>query len=428
MNVVLYSSTGCEYCKKIKADLTDWGLPYEERNVTENEAFFNDLHGQGIYSVPVTFVDEHPIIGYRPNAMKKKLQELGWTPGKQDGDGEQAANPVSQEALAEEDDAESVFAPLTEDILAQTYDLVIIGGGPAGSAAAVYASRGRMKTLVIDKAPTAGALALTHKIANYPGVLGEVTGLELLTLMRRQAKQFGAVFIRSNIVSVAVDSATKIVKLPEGEARGRSLFIAVGSRGRATKVKGEERFEGRGVSYCATCDAAFFADKSVAVVGDNAEAAEDAIQLARFASQVHVYLPGKGWGRDVPADQVESFSNIEVLTEHPLREVIGEDKFEGILVGPSGKEQRVDVDGVFVYLAGNRPGTDFLGDAVKRDEEGYVVVDEFLRTSVEGVFAGGDARRTPVKQAVVAAADGAIAAMSADKHVNKRNRIVAQYS
>ncbi len=426
MNVVLYSSTGCEYCKKIKADLTAWGLPYEERNVTENEAFFNDLHGQGIYSVPVTFLDHHPIIGYRPNAMKKKLQELGWTPEKQDG--AKTAETVTQEALAEEDAAENVFATLTEEVLAQTYDLVVIGGGPAGSSAAVYAARGRLKTLVIDKAPTAGALALTHKIANYPGVLGEVTGLELLTLMRRQAKQFGATFVRSNIVSVDVDSDLKVVKLPEGEARGRSLFIAVGSRGRTAKVKGEERFEGRGVSYCATCDAAFFADKTVAVVGDNAEAAEDAIQLARFASQVHVYLPGKSWGRDVPVDQVEGLSNVKVLPTHPLREVIGEDKFAGIVVGPSGKEQRVDVDGVFVYLAGNRPGTDFLGDAVKRDEEGYVVVDEYLRTSVEGVFAGGDARRTPVKQAVVAAADGAIAAMSADKHVNKRNRIVAQYS
>ncbi len=426
MNVVLYSSTGCEYCKKIKADLTAWGLSYEERNVTENESFFNDLHGKGIYSVPVTFVDDHPIIGYRPNAMKKKLQELGWTPERQGG--EKDADTVTAQALAEEDAAESVFAPLTQEVLAQTYDLVIIGGGPAGSSAAVYAARGRLRTLVIDKAPTAGALALTHKIANYPGVLGEVTGLELLTLMRRQAKQFGATFVRSNIVSVDVDSDVKVVKLPEGEARGRSLFVAVGSRGRAAKVKGEERFEGRGVSYCATCDAAFFTDKTVAVVGDNAEAAEDTIQLARFASRVHVYLPGKSWGRDVPVEQLEGLANVTVSPAQPLREVIGEDRFVGIAVGPSGKEQRVDVDGVFVYLAGNRPGTDFLGDTVKRDEEGYVVVDEYLRTSVEGVFAGGDARRTPVKQAVVAAADGAIAAMSADKHVNKRNRIVAQYS
>ncbi|KUO96388.1 hypothetical protein ATW55_03730 [Ferroacidibacillus organovorans] len=308
------------------------------------------------------------------------------------------------------------------------YDLVIIGGGPAGSSAAVYASRGRLKTLVIDKAPTAGALALTHKIANYPGVLGEVTGLELLTLMRRQARQFGAQFVRSHITGLVAGTDTHQVHLPDGVIQAKSLFVAVGSRGRISKVKGEERFEGRGVSYCATCDAAFFEGKTVAVFGDNGEAAEDIRTLSRFAKKVHVFLPGKQFGADVEPDEIETLEHVDIHPNHQLREVLGEDRFEGVVVkGPDG-EASVNVDGVFIYLSGNRPGTDFLTGIVDLDEDGYVVVDEYLRTSQPGIFAGGDARRTPVKQAVVAAADGAIAAMSADQYVHRRKRIVAQYS
>ncbi|KYP79515.1 hypothetical protein AYW79_05075 [Ferroacidibacillus organovorans] len=308
------------------------------------------------------------------------------------------------------------------------YDLVIIGGGPAGSSAAVYAARGRLKTLVIDKAPTAGALALTHKIANYPGVLGEVTGLELLTLMREQAKQFGAQFVRSHITGVEVGTETHSVHLPDGSIHTKSLFVAVGSRGRVAKVKGEERFEGRGVSYCATCDAAFFEGKTVAVFGDNGEAAEDALTLSRFAKKVHVFLLGKQFGPDVDPVEMADLEHVEIHPNHQLREVLGEDRFEGIVVkGPDG-EATMMVDGVFIYLSGNRPGTDFLAGVVDLDDDGYIVVNDVLHTSVPGIFAGGDARRTPVKQAVVAAADGAIAAMSADQFVHRRKRIVAQYS
>ncbi|MCY0901320.1 MAG: FAD-dependent oxidoreductase [Firmicutes bacterium] len=421
MEIVVYSSTGCEYCKKIKGDLANWGLAFEERNVTENEAFFEDLHAKGIYSVPVTFLGETPIIGYRPNAMKKKLDELGLLQAKEPG-------PEAALALSEETEAESVFTPLSADVLEPLYDLVVIGGGPAGSSAAVYAARSRLKTLVIDKSPTAGALALTHKIANYPGVLGEVSGLELLTLMRRQASQFGATFVRSNIMSLHMTGEVKTVTLPEGTVRTKSVFVAVGSRGRATKVPGEERFEGRGVSYCATCDAAFFQDRTVAVVGDNAEAAEDAIQLARFAREVHVFVPGKEWSQDAEFHPLEGLSHVHVHKGTVLKEVTGVDRLRGIVVRTTDKEREVLLDGVFIYLSGNRPGTDFLGDVIAKDDAGFVLVDEYLRTNVAGVFAGGDARRTPVKQAVVAAADGAIAAMAADKYVNNRTRVVAQYS
>ena len=420
MRIVLYSSTGCEYCRKIKSDLARMGLPYEERNVTERAEFFDDLHAQGIFSVPVTFVEDRPVIGYRPNAMKKLLAEVGWT-------GPQAADPARlRESAAEEAAAEEPISALTPALLEPVYDFLVIGAGPAGSSAAVYAARAGLRTLVVDKAPTAGALALTHKIANYPGVPAEVTGLELLTAMRRQARRFGAAFVRANITSVDLAGEIKAIRLPEGEVKARAVFIAVGSRGRAAKVRGEERFEGRGVSYCATCDAAFFKGKRVAVVGDNAEAADDAVRLARFASEVRIYLPGRAWTAD--AEPPGELSNVSMFYRHPLLEVFGEDALEGIAVGSPDGETRVPVDGVFIYLAGNRPGTEFLGGAVERDADGYVIVDEFLRTGVAGVFAGGDARRTPVKQAVVAAADGAVAAMAADMHIHGRRRIAAQYS
>ncbi|GAX91562.1 pyridine nucleotide-disulfide oxidoreductase [Effusibacillus lacus] len=309
------------------------------------------------------------------------------------------------------------------------YDLAIIGSGPAGASAAVYAARGRMKTVVLDKAPGAGALAITHKIANYPGVNEELTGLELVDRIRRQAKGFGATFVRTSVLSANLKDEIKELKTPEGTIKAKSVFIAVGARGNNKKIKGEEEFTGRGVSYCSTCDGAFFQDRIVGVAGDNEEALMEAIALSKFAKQVYFFIPTKRLQGEADIRAVEPISNIEVLWQHRVREVVGTDKFEGVLVQkPDGEQVTYELDGVFFYMAGNKPNTEFLGDEVKRDADGYIEVDDFLRTNLEGVFAGGDARRTPVKQAVVAAADGAIVAMGADAYVNKRNKLIPQYS
>ncbi|WP_018131718.1 FAD-dependent oxidoreductase [Effusibacillus pohliae] len=411
---ILYSSTGCPYCEKIKKDLQNWGIVYEERNVTVNPDYFHDLHEKGIFSTPVTFIDGEAFIGYRPNKMKDYLG-------------------IQEEATARKNDpgkeTSDIFSALSEDMFNEVYDLAIIGSGPAGSSAAVYAARGRLKTIVLDKAPGAGALAITHKIANYPGVSEELTGLELVDRIRRQAVSFGATFVRTQVLSVHLQDEIKQLKTPEGTIKAKTVFIAVGARGNNKKIRGEEEFTGRGVSYCSTCDGAFFQDRIVGVSGDNEEALTETIALAKFAKQVYFFIPTKKLQGEADIKAVEPYRNIEVLWQHRVREVIGTDKFEGVLVQkPDGEQEMYELDGVFFYLAGNKPNTDFLGDEVKRDKDGYVVVDEFLRTNLDGVFAGGDARRTPVKQAVVAAADGAIAAMGADAYVNKRKKLVPQYS
>lgn len=411
-NIILYSSTGCSYCAKMKQQFKDWGYEWEERNTTENPAYFNDLHEKGIYSVPVVLIDDQTFIGYRPNAMKKYL-----------GIEDEPTPAATQGGTVQE-----IFKDAKDINLEDTFDFVVIGAGPAGASAAVYAARGKLKVLVIDKAPTSGTLAITHKIANYPAIEEEITGYELLQKMHRQAHKFGALFIRSTVLAVDFSDDTKIIELPEGKVKAKSVFISVGAKS-STKLKGEEEFTGRGVSYCSTCDGAFFENRKVVVSGDTDEAIEETVSLSKFASQVELLVPTSKIKGELSIDELNHISNVNVHFKHRIKEVVGENKLEGVkVVTADGVEEIWPTDGVFLYLTGLKPGTDFLGDAVKKDNEGYIEVDEFLETSVKGVFAGGDARRTVVKQAVVAAADGAIAAMGADKSINKRNKIRAQYS
>ncbi|MGO4886567.1 FAD-dependent oxidoreductase [Anaerobacillus sp. MEB173] len=413
--ITLYSSTGCPYCVKIKNDLKAWGYDYEEKNVTENPDYFEDLHKHGIFSVPVTFVGDEPFIGYRPKKMAKALGVTG--------------DKAQAKPEAESENAEELFQPVEGKILDEVWDFVTIGGGPAGAAAAVYASRGQLKTLIIDKAPAAGTLAITHKIANYPGVRGELTGQELLSQMQLQAKDFGTTFVRSNVLSADFSGEIKELELPEGKIKAKSVFIAVGAKAPGSKIKGEEEFTGRGVSYCSTCDAAFFNNRVVAVSGDTEEAVHEAQALAKFASEVKFLVPTNKLKGDADVSEIEKLDNVVIHWNHRVKEIIGDKKVDKIVVRDADKNEVTwDVDGIFLYLAGMKPGTDFLRGQVELDAEGYVDVDSELRTSVDGVFAGGDARKTPIKQAVISAADGCIAAMGADQHVNKRKKLRPQYS
>ncbi|EGL82687.1 FAD-dependent pyridine nucleotide-disulfide oxidoreductase [Caldalkalibacillus thermarum TA2.A1] len=324
---------------------------------------------------------------------------------------------------------EPIFQPVDKHILEEVWDFVTIGGGPAGASAAVYAARGNLKTLVIDKAPASGTLAITHKIDNYPGVREELTGLALLERMQRQAKDFGATFVQSQVLSVDFSQEIKKLEIPEGTIKAKSVFIAVGAKAPSSKIKGEEAYTGRGVSYCSTCDAAFFKGMTVAVAGETEEAVSEAYALSKHARKVLFLIPGTKLKGDADISLVEGLPNVKIYWKHRIKEIFGNQKVEGIRVQDDQRELATwHVDGVFLYLAGMKPGTDFLKDAVERDEEGYVIVDENLRTNVEGVFAGGDARRTPVKQAVIAAADGCIAALGADQYVNKRKKMRPQYS
>ena len=307
------------------------------------------------------------------------------------------------------------------------YDVVIIGGGPAGCTCALYTSRANLKTVIIDKNPAVGALAITHKIANYPGVSGEMSGDELLKSMREQAVEYGTVYQRAQVFGIDVSGEMKKVYTPEGTFVGRSLVLATGAMGRSgASFEGESEFLGRGVSYCATCDGAFYRDREVAVVGLNQEAVEEAQFLTKFASKVHWITFKDPKEEDHHAHDLLAMANVKHWRRTRLASIEGNDAgVTGIKVKTKGEEEQLplEVEGVFVYQNGSKPITDFIGDQVEINSDGGVKVDDDMSTSVPGVWAIGDIRNTPYKQAVVAAGDGCIAAMAIDRYLNHRKTI-----
>lgn len=305
-------------------------------------------------------------------------------------------------------------------------DVVIVGGGPAGCTCALYSARANLKTVILDKNPAVGALAITHQIANYPGVSSEMSGEALLELMRNQAIEYGTDYRRAQVFGVDVNGEWKTVYTPEGTFKGRALVLASGAMGRPASFKGEADFLGRGVSYCATCDGAFYKGREVAVVGSNKEAIEEAQVLTKFASTVHWITSNDPKDDDSHAQDLIAQSNVRHWSKTRLLEIKGNEAgVTGIEIKPRSSETHQDLstEGVFVYMSGSKPITDFLGEQVAVKEDGGVVVDDFMSTTSEGVWAIGDIRNTPFKQAVVAASDGCIAAMAIDRYLNSRKSI-----
>lgn len=284
-------------------------------------------------------------------------------------------------------------------------DLIIIGGGPAGCAAAIYAARARMQTLVLDKGITAGALGMAEKVDNYPG-LPRVGGAELVAAMREQAESFGARFARERVTAVNLHEEIKQVYTDTDFYESRAVLISTGSMGRVSTIPGEEALIGRGVSYCATCDGAFFRGKTVAVVGDSEEALEEARHLARFTAGLY-YITRK---QELPGAVPEQAT---AVTGAVLKQITGEASVTGVVVRRGDEEETIPVEGVFIYLHGNRPVTDFLGGVLPTDNFGCLKVDRAMQTAIPGVFAAGDVLCPEIKQAVVAAAEGSRAAMQA---------------
>ena len=305
-------------------------------------------------------------------------------------------------------------------------DVVIVGGGPAGCTCALYTARADLKTVILDKNPATGALAITHTIANYPGVDKTMSGMALLDEMRQQAVDFGADYRRAQVYLVNVNGDTKEVYTPDATFKCRALVVAAGAMGRKPSYKGEDTFLGRGVSYCATCDGAFYRDSEVAVAGVGQEAVDEAMFLTKFASTVH-WITGKDpAAEDAMSQELLAMPNVKHWSKTRLESIEGDDTgVTGVLLRPRGADDPVelDVEGVFVYVAGQLPITDFLQNNVDFKEDGGVLVDEEMSTSAPGVFAIGDIRNTPYKQVVVAAADGCIAAMAIDKYLKGRKNV-----
>lgn len=301
------------------------------------------------------------------------------------------------------------------------FDVVIIGGGPAGLSASQYTSRAKLKTVVIDKSATAGALAYSSKIENYPGLTEPLPGKDLLDIMRKQAVGFGADYIEAQVAGVNLSGEIKEVMTLGGTYKGKTIIVATGSMGRKPTIKGEGEFLGKGVSYCAICDAAFFKGKAVCIIGSSEETIKEAGVLAKFAETVYLISPTqKLKAEDHP---ILKQPHIKVMLGYTVTAIDGKDVVERVtMIDSEKKDATLDVSGVFVYLHGNKPIVDFLIGTLETSDDGCIIVNRMMETSIQGVFAAGDVTCTDVRQVVVAASQGCIAALSAERHLYNRKR------
>jgi thioredoxin reductase (NADPH) len=304
-----------------------------------------------------------------------------------------------------------------------TYDVVVIGAGPAGLAAALYSARAGFSTLVLERQMAGGRLAMAERVENYPGFEEGIGGFELVEQMKAQAARFGAELREIEAVErlQVVTGGLKQLQTASETYGARAVVVASGFDNKGLDCPGEDTFRGRGVSFCATCDGPFFRDKVIAVVGGGNAAAEEALVLTRFASKVYM-LDGRP---QLHADQVyrqrvEEHPQIEVLPGCELRQIRGAERVQSMLVEfmDRREERDIPVDGVFFYV-GRRPNTAFLEGIADLDDRGFVLTDEHLATGAEGVFAAGDCRANELKQVVWAAAEGALAAQGVAQYLER---------
>jgi thioredoxin reductase (NADPH) len=298
-------------------------------------------------------------------------------------------------------------------------EVVIIGSGPAGLAAAIYAGRSQLSPIVITGNAPGGQAATTSEVENYPGFPNGVNGADLTQLMQQQAERFGTRVQMDEAVEVNLRQHPFVIRAYSGTYEAKCLIIASGVSPRLLGVPGEDRFKGRGVSYCATCDGFFYKDKTVAVVGGGDAAVEEAVYLTRFASKVYiVHRRDRLRARKVAQERAFKNSKIQVVWESVVTEVLGEEQVTGVRIKHvnTGEESVLAVDGMFTYI-GNVPNTKLFVGQLELDDRGYVATDRRMHTSVPGVFAAGDVQERVLKQIATAVGSGAIAAMEAEKFI-----------
>lgn len=310
----------------------------------------------------------------------------------------------------------------TEELNGDTvWDVLIIGGGPAGLAAALYAARAMRKTIVLEKEMPGGQIATTSEVEDYPGI-EMTTGPELSMMMMQHAEKFGAVMsIGDEVTDVDFSGPIKKVMTADGrEIKGRAVIISTGAAPRTLGVPGEDELRGRGVSYCAVCDGPFFRDRHVAVVGGGDAAFDEALYLTKYASRVTIiHRRDEFRAQRVLVARAEKSERIEFITSTVVDEVNGNGKVASLTLRNLKTNDRYDfpIDGLFVYI-GNIPNTEMFKTCVNIDQNGYIEVDENMATDCPGVYVAGDVRKNPLKQVVTAAADGSIAALTADKYLD----------
>ncbi len=300
------------------------------------------------------------------------------------------------------------------------YDLIIVGSGPAGLSAAVYGTRAGLELLVIEKNYMSGGQVLnTYEVDNYLGLPG-MNGFDMGMQFREHADKLGVEHAEGEVIDI-VDGKVKKVITTQGEYEAYAVILAMGAGHAHLNVPGEERLTGRGVSYCATCDGAFYRGKTVAVVGGGNVALEDAVYLARFCEKVYlIHRRDEFRGEKILQQQVETLKNIEVLYSHTVQEICGEESVTHLIIEDvkSGERRNLAVNGIFIAV-GIVPGTAWVPKYISMDEKGYIVANEEGETSVKGIYAAGDIRTKALRQIITAVSDGANAAVRAGAYINQ---------
>lgn len=303
------------------------------------------------------------------------------------------------------------------------YDVIIIGSGPAGLSAAIYAKRAELSLVVIEKAGLSGGQVInTYEVDNYPGIPG-VGGFELSMKFREHADKLGAVFVNGEVTDFSLEGDIKVITLDDGaKYQAKSVVIATGGAPRHLNIPGEEELSGMGVSYCATCDGAFFKNKSVAVVGGGDVAVEDAIFLARICKQVYViHRRDQFRASKSISTRLHSLENVTILWDSVVEKINGQDKVESIAVKniKTNELKTYEVNGAFIAV-GYLPNSDAYKRVLDVDEAGYIIAGENCEASVPGIFAAGDVRTKELRQIITAASDGANAITAVEKYLNSK--------
>ncbi|WP_425804246.1 thioredoxin-disulfide reductase [Desulfitobacterium sp. Sab5] len=307
-----------------------------------------------------------------------------------------------------------------------SYDLIIIGGGPAGLSSAIYGARAKLKTLVINKGTIGGLVNTTREIVNYPGY-PEISGSDLMLDFKKHAEVFGVEFLRDEVVSTDFTRGDKIITTKKGkEFSAKAVIIACGSEPRLLNISGEKRLQGSGVAYCATCDAEFFEGEDVVVVGSGDQAIEEGMYITKFARKVTVIVLHDEGVLDcnkVSAERAFQNEKMEFIWNSTIEEVQGEENVEGVKIKnlKTGSSTELVCQGVFFFV-GMVPSTHFLKDSgIDMDKRGYIPINEMMETNLEGVYAVGDNRIKYLRQVVSAAGDGAVAAVAAERYIEELN-------
>ncbi|WP_148138046.1 thioredoxin-disulfide reductase [Candidatus Formimonas warabiya] len=306
--------------------------------------------------------------------------------------------------------------------MAEIYDILVVGGGPAGLAAGIYGSRSRLKTAILQKGKPGGQAATTQELENYPGFSRGTTGPALMEAMAEHAKSFGTEILREEVIDLELEEEIKIVKTKSGaEYRSKAVILAPGAEPRSLNIKGERVLRGKGVSYCATCDADFFEDLDVVVVGNGDAAVEEAMYLTKFAESVTIIVIHDEGVLDCNKASAEhAFANpkIKWVWNSVLEEIKGDGLVESVMIKniKTGEISEMETNGVFFFV-GTVPKTEILKGKVELSEQGYVITNDLMETSVPGVYAAGDARVKYLRQVITAASDGAVAAVAAEKYL-----------